>query len=201
VEHYQKGAAVSQATKPKILDIYRLTVDQFEKSIDAGVFDEDNVELLEGVLVRMTTNDPHIDAVESLQDLLGGLLPKSHWHVRDEKPLRLGRTWRPEPDITVLRGSRTSFLKNRPTPRDVALLVEVSDTTYLKDSGPKLRKYAALGIPVYWIVNLNDRSVEVYTQPAGRRYGHRGQYLEGDAVPVVVDGVERGQVAVREILS
>jgi Uma2 family endonuclease len=83
----------------------------------------------------------------------------------------------------------------------VALLVEVSDTTYLKDSGVKLRKYAAMKIPVYWIVNLSERAVEVFTQASGRRYLHRERYLKGDAVPVVIDGVARGTIAVSDILS
>jgi hypothetical protein len=68
--------------------------------------------------------------------------------IREEKPLLIGRYWAPKPDIAVLRGSDMTYVARHPRPRDVALLVEVSDTTYHRDRGRKWRRYAAAGVPV-----------------------------------------------------
>ncbi len=76
----------------------------------------------------------------------------------------------PEPDIAIIRGSDADYRGRLPTAADVALLVEVSESTLRQDRGQKRTAYARAGIPVYWIVNLVDRQVEVYTRPvkAGR---------------------------------
>ena len=84
---------------------YRLTVRQFEKMIDAGVFrDEDHVELLGGLLVdKMVKHPPHNVAVGSLAALFRVLLGPG-WFVNEEKSIQLGRWSRPEPDVAVIRG-------------------------------------------------------------------------------------------------
>ena len=71
----------------------------------------------------------------------------------------------PEPDIAIIRGTNDDYKHRTPEPADVALLVEVSETTLRSDRGEKWTAYAKGGIPVYWIVNLVDRQVEVYTEP------------------------------------
>jgi Uma2 family endonuclease len=184
---------------------YRLTARQFEGMIAAGVFpDEARVELLGGMLVdKMTKNDPHDFAVARLGDSLRGLLPLD-WIVREEKSLRLGRFWRPEPDLVVARGPHEAYRAGAPRAADVALLAEVADTTYLKDRGAKWRSYASAGIPVYWIVNLPQRRVEVYSAPSGRGkaavYRDFLPYGPDDEVSVQINGREVGRILVRELL-
>ncbi len=123
--------------------------------------------------------------------------------VNREHYLALGQ-WRPIADVVVLRGPDTAYGTRLARARDVALLVEVADTSYAKDSGPKLRKYATCGIPVYWIVDLSRRIVEVRTRPFGKGksagYARCDIYQEGDRVPVELDGQEVGQVAVADLL-
>jgi hypothetical protein len=80
------------------------------------------------------------------------------------------------------------------------MLVEVSDTTYGKDSGRKLRGYARTGVQAYWIVDSNRRLVEVYSDPSLSGYGASATYGEADAVPVVIDGTGYGQVVVADLL-
>ena len=96
----------------------------------------------------------------------------------------------------MLRGPDTIYATRLARAGDVALLVEVSDTTYAKDSGPKLRRYASYRIPVYWIVDLNRRIVEVRTGPFGKGkqagYALCHIYREGDEIPVELDGQEVG---------
>jgi Uma2 family endonuclease len=70
--------------------------------------------------------------------------------------------------------------------------------------GPKLRRYATFRIPVYWIVDLKRRIVEVRYQPFGKGkqagYARCETYLEHDHVPVVLAGNEVGRIAVAQLL-
>ncbi len=183
---------------------YRITVRQFLKMIDASVFREgDRVELLGGTLFPMTTRDPHDFVVTRWALRLRPRLPVG-WTLREEKSVQLGRLWRPHPDISVLKATDDCFVSRSPRPHDIALLGEVSDTTYLKDSGIKLRRYAHVRVPQYWIVRLDRRQVEVYREPYGRHgkaaYRILEFYTEDVEIPIVIDGNDLGRIAVKEIL-
>jgi len=183
--------------------VYRLDVPKFEAMIDAGVFGDDRVELLGGMLIAMTTNPPHDFTVIRSATELRRLFAAAAWTVREEKSLRLGRWWRPQPDLAVVRGPDTAYAARSPTVADVALLIEVADTTYAKDRGAKWRRYAAAGIPAYWIADLGKRRVEVFTGPTGRgksaRYQDVVAYGEEAEIPVAIDGREFGRIAVRPL--
>ena len=183
--------------------IYHMTPRQFRKAIDAGVFGENQVELLGGVPFIISQNPPHILALANAYLALAALASLPRWFVNREHTLAIGR-WRPLPDVVVLQGPKATYATRLPRAADVALLVEVSDTTYPKDSGPKLRRYASYRIPVYWIVNLNRRIIEVRTGPFGKGkqagYAVCHIYREGDQVPVELDGQEGGRVAVSDLL-
>jgi hypothetical protein len=198
---------ISRST-PYLADvpIYPLSVSQFEAMIRARIFPASaRVELLAGVpVVQMTKNPPHNFTVHRLGDLLAALLAPD-WIVRREMSVRLGRSWRPEPDLAVARGPDDRYRGSDPGATDLAALVEVADSSYPDpDRGLKWRGYAAARVPVYWVVNLGDRLIEVYTNPAGRgkaaRYRDAATFGPGANVPVVVDGRERGRVVVNEIL-
>jgi Uma2 family endonuclease len=184
---------------------YRLTVRQFKRMIDARIFsDDERVELLGGVLVdSMTKNDPHNFTVGELGEALR-VIVKRERVVREEKSIVLGRYSRPEPDLAIARGPRSRYRVVSPTPLDLELLIDVADTTYAIDRGKKWTQYAASRIPVYWIVNLPERRVEVYSEPSGRgkaaSYQSTVMYGPDDKVPVVLQGRELGQLKVREIL-
>ena len=110
----------------------------------------------------------------------------------------------PQPDISVLKANSRAFAHRWPQPADIALLVEVADTTYPKDTGIKLRRYAHVQVPQYWIVHLERRRVEVYRNPHGRHARALYRMLEFHPddveVPVVIDGHDLGRIAVKEIL-
>jgi Uma2 family endonuclease len=184
---------------------YRLTIQQFETMIDAGVFPEGvRVELLGGMLVdKMTKKPPHSIASGQTRDLLARMVPPG-WFVDEEKPIAIGLEDRPEPDVTVVRGRRNDYRERAPGPKDLALVVEVSDTSYAKDRGEKWWRYAAARVRIYWIINLSKRQIEVYTGPTGRgmaaRYRACVLYGADAEVPVVIDGCEVGRIAVRDIL-
>jgi Uma2 family endonuclease len=185
---------------------YRLSVRQFETMLDAGVFpDGVRVELLGGMLVdKMTKNDPHNFSVHRLDQRLGRLL-STDWIVWEEKSVTLGRSWRPEPDIAVVRGPDDLYRARTPQAKDIGLVIEVADVSYAKDRGQKWRGYAAARVPIYWIVHLAKRQVEVYTEPRGRglaaTYRDSTIYGAEAEVPVIIEGREVGRIAVRDILA
>ncbi len=154
---------------------FRLTVEQFLKMIDAGILtDRDRVELLGGVLVRkIVKHPPHNFASRGLSEALRRLLP-ANWLISEEKAVVLGPRWRPEPDIAVIRGSNERYRSHDPQAGDIAMVIEVADSSYAKDRGVKWRGYAASGVASTWIVNIAARVVEVYTDPSGE--GRDAQY-------------------------
>jgi Uma2 family endonuclease len=110
----------------------------------------------------------------------------------------------PPPDAVVLCGPEATYGSRWARAADVALLVEIADSSYARDSGVKLRRYAGSRIPVYWIVDLNRRLVEVRTLPTGKgkqaQYAQCDVYQESDSVPVRLDGQDVGSIAVAAIL-
>jgi Uma2 family endonuclease len=180
-------------------------VRQFEKMIDAGIFRrEDHVELLGGLLVdKMVKNPSHNLAVGSLAAELRRLLPAG-WFVQEEKTVQLGRWSRPESDGAVIRGRLRDYGKRSPAAAEIGMIAEASDSSYATDRGPRWRKYAAARIPVYWIVNLQERQLEVYSNPTGRgksaAYQDSKIYGPDDEVPVILEGCELGRIKVGEIL-
>ena len=110
------------------------------------------------------------------------------------------------PDVAVVRGNfdllRDDLLKGA----DVALLIEVSHKIYASDRGRRLHRYAHNKIPVYWIVTVERRTIEVFSGPVGQGdlatyAGTPLMFHEGDAIPVELDGAVVGHVDVTEIFS
>jgi Uma2 family endonuclease len=166
---------------------YRLDVRRFDKMLAADLFGDRKVELLNGLLIMMTTGPAHDFVVTALADTLRGRLDKTEWSVREEKPVVLSPRWKTLPDVAVVRGPGIDYAKRTPGAVDIALLVEVSDTTYPKDSGFKRRWYARFGIPAYWIVHINRRMVEVYTLD-DTGLGLTATYAEQHEIPLSLDG-------------
>jgi Uma2 family endonuclease len=184
--------------------IYRLSVAQYRAMAHAGILTEDDpVELLEGWLVRkMTKNPPHNVATGLVGDAIEARIPLG-WHVAIQGSVTTADS-EPEPDLAVIRGTRRDYLDRHPGPEDVALIAEVADTSLRRDRSTKKRLYARAGYPIYWIVNLAERQIEVYTEPSGPRkkpdYRQRRDYRLADEIPVVLDGDEIARIPVREML-
>jgi Uma2 family endonuclease len=183
----------------KTSSLFRWTKDQFRTAADAGWFADRKAELLGGIVYTTTTNPPHIATTLNLEDRFENLLPKAQWFIAREITIEMG-SWMPIPDIAVVRNPRDHYKQRLATHKDVALIAEVSDTTFARDRGPKYSRYARRRIPVYWIVDLNHSLVEVYTNPGHRRYRRSETYLVGDSVPVIIDGQAVGQILVSDIL-
>jgi hypothetical protein len=184
---------------------YRLTVPQFEKMINAGIFrDRDHVELLGGILVdKMKKNEPHHFGVGELGEILRDIV-RPDWIVREEKSIILSLFSRAEPDLAVVRAPIERYRTSSPRVADIGLLIEVVDSSYAKDRDSKWRRYAASGISAYWIVNVPQLRLEVFSSPSGK--GKSAEYrpatIDGpdQDVPVSVEGRELDRIKVSEIL-
>ena len=153
---------------------HRITVDEYDRIIEAGALeDPSRVELIDGYMVdKMSKNAAHRWTTKEVLKALDSRLPAG-WTSQKEDPVRIPDYDEPEPDVAIIRGTDADYEFRLPTAADVALLVEVSDSTLVQDRSKKLTAYAKGKIPVYWIVNLG--------QPPGRGLLTAGK--EGLPVP------------------
>lgn len=174
---------------------YRFSVEKYEEMVRLGLFSKrDRIELIEGQLVeKMTKNPPHAVAVGLCLDAIGPAVPRG-WHIRIEAPVRIPtRSSEPEPDVSVVRGNRRDWLQAHPGPGAIALIVEAADSSLDadRDLAPT---YIGGGIPVYWIVNIRDRQLEVYTAAGRAVLG------EADTADLIIDGQVVARIAVADLL-
>jgi Uma2 family endonuclease len=180
--------------------LFRMTVDQYESLVESGVLDGQPIELIDGLLVRkMGKKPPHVIAWEATRDELLPLLPRG-WRLTIEAPIRIPEYDEPEPDLAIVQGTREDYEDHHPGPTDVGLLIEVSDTTLDRDRGEKRSAYARGGVSTYWIVNLVDRQLEIYTDPSATGYRQERILKPDEQVAVVLDGTEIGRIAVSDLL-
>jgi Uma2 family endonuclease len=175
---------------PFLSTLKRFSVSEYEHLIDGGFLDSsDRLELLDGFLVETMPQDPlHAGIVDLLQSLIAGLLPDG-WTARGQLPLNLGDDSQPEPDLAVVPGPKTRYLRKHPTAAQTVLVVEVSKTTLQIDRTLKTELYARAGIPTYWIIDLVHETVEVYSKPKrGKtpRYMHCKVYARNESIPFAV---------------
>jgi Uma2 family endonuclease len=180
--------------------LFRMTLERYEQMVAIGAFTEhDRVHLINGFLVaKMTQGDPHCVSDDLCRNAITGVLPRG-WFVRSDKPVTLPPNSKPEPDHAVARGEIRDYTDHSPGPADVALIVEVALSSLAEDR-MQADVYAAAGIPIYWIVNLVERQIEVYSGPSPAGYRSRVDFREGQNVPFVIQGVEVGHVVVADVL-
>lgn len=136
---------------------------EFDKLVELGVFGDERIELLDGVLVPMSPiGTRHASAVDLLTALLIRALG-DRARVRVQNPFAASEISEPQPD--VLLAPMGDYVTEHPT---VAyLVIEVCESSIAADRGNKLRIYAERGVPEYWIVDVVTRRVEVHRDPAG----------------------------------
>ncbi len=159
-------------TKPRPLTQTRqrlFSVDDYYAMAEAGILSSDErVELLDGEIIAMAPiGSRHANCVGQLTDLMSAVGQRAMVWVQN--PVRLDTGSEPQPDLMLVR--RRGYSDAHPGPGDVLLLIEVADTTVDVDRDRKLPLYARAGIPEYWIVDLPEETVEVYTEPSGDGYG------------------------------
>jgi Uma2 family endonuclease len=183
---------------------HRFSVNRYHRMIETGVLSEnDKVELVEGLIVEMAAfGVPHRYAVDESYLAITKLLPAG-WKSFVQQPITLAES-ELEPDVSVVRGTGADYKDHHPRPSEIGLLIEVADTSLEFDRVTKGRLYAAARIAEYWIVNLNERQIEVYQEPQGeaREAAYRSltTFSATEKVPLRVGGNDCGQIAVAAVL-
>ncbi|MFO0964198.1 MAG: Uma2 family endonuclease [Gemmataceae bacterium] len=183
---------------------WRFSVAMYHDMIEHGILTADDpVELVDGLLVKkMAKNPPHSVTTQRLRKAIEKRLP-AKWSLRVQEPITL-EGGEPEPDLAVVEGEDSKYSSRHPGSVDIAHLTEVSDSSLATDRGLKKQSYADAKIPVYWIINLVDTKVEVYTEPGmtpdGPDYLKREDFGIGQDVAFEVGG-KRIVIPVAEFLS
>lgn len=187
------------------LPVRRFTVDEYHRLIETGVLrEDDDVELLEGWIVPRMARTPTHDAMISFI-MNRRLTPRlsEGWFCRGQTAITTSDS-EPDPDIAVVRGSELDYLGRHPGPSDMALVIEVAESSLQRDRVYKARIYAAAAVPVYWIVNLIDHQIEVYSDPSGLAaapvYSNRQEYKAGELIPLILDNQDLGPIDAQELL-
>lgn len=141
----------------------RIARAEFDRMVALGFFESERVELLHGVIIAMTPNDPpHASPVQLLGEILILGLARAAT-VRIQLPLVAADDSEPEPDLAVVpRGDY-----NQAHPDRAHLVIEVADSSLRKDRLVKGPLYAASGFEEYWVVNVTAQVVEVHRHPGG----------------------------------
>jgi Uma2 family endonuclease len=196
------SASTASSSALTLDDLYRLSVDEYEQMGRAGLLEDARVELIDGLLVqKMPPDPPHVSVVQLVREAIQPFLPVG-WHFREEHPVRLPKFNMPEPDIAIVRGKIRDYLDHHPGPDDVALLMEVAYSSIRRDRQAKLAVYAGSGFAEYWIVNVIEEKLEVYTDPDPdlRTYKNRRDFGREESVTLTIEGRELGQVQISDLL-
>ena len=165
------------------LERWHFNVDQYYRLAEAGILkSDDRVELIEGEIVRMSPiGSPHAASVRRSAHLFE-IKFAERAIVSVQNPVRLDDFSEPVPDIVLLKLRDDFYAASHPTPEDVLLIIEVSDSTVLSDRNVKVPLYARAGIPETWLVNLPEQTIEVYYSLIDGRYGKSLKFKTGELV-------------------
>jgi Uma2 family endonuclease len=141
----------------------RWTKQEYHRLAELGMFEGKRTEFLEGEIIEMPAmKSSHATALELTYDVLRDVFSKD-FAVRNQSPVDLGEDFEAVPDVAVIKGKARDFKDAHPKTAD--LIVEISDTTLSYDRNRKASLYAKFGISDYWILNLKNRTLEVYRRP------------------------------------
>jgi len=153
---------VRQISREEPLPV-RWTKKEYHYLAELGMFEGKRTEFLEGeIIVMPTMNSPHATALEVTYDALRDTFAKG-FAVRSQSPIELDENFEVVPDVFIIKGNARDFREAHPKTAD--LIIEISDTTLSYDRNRKAGLYAKFGIQDYWILNLKNRTLEVYRRP------------------------------------
>lgn len=187
--------------EPAPFPVRLFTVEEYHQLGELGILtNRDAVELLAGYIVpKMIHNPPHDAAVELADFVLRPMLTEG-WRIRIQSAITTDDS-EPEPDLVIVSGAIRDHLSRHPRPDEIGLLVEVADSSVQRDR-LKSELYASAGISTYWIVNLPESQLEVYSSPikSDSRYENHNIFRGEQGIDVVIDGSIFGSVQATEFL-
>jgi Uma2 family endonuclease len=179
-----------------IVTPYRRTITRYHKAVEAGIFEGQPLELLDGDLIEISPEGiPHAgissDAADYLREMLG-----SQVKVREAKPITLPNDSEPEPDIAIVKPLGNLYKTDRhPKVDDIFWVIEYANISLEKDLQFKDKIYAQAGIVEYWVVNLKTQALVVFRNPMDGEYQSQETMASGTvsakSFPAVQLRVER----------
>ncbi|MEG4858913.1 Uma2 family endonuclease [Microcoleus sp. K1-B6] len=159
------------------------TVKEYHKLGEIGIFHpEERVELIEGNIIKISAKGTlHAAATRRTASLLHNLLGNQA-PVYNKSPIALDDNSEPEPDIAVVRIDPFDYATHHPTPSEVYLIIEVADSSLTFDREIKAKIYARSGIADYWVLNVNERQLHVFREPA--EDGYQSEVILGESAIV-----------------
>jgi Uma2 family endonuclease len=175
---------------------HRWTVAEYHRMAEVGLLHEDSrVELIDGEIIEMAPiGSPHGGNVKRFIRLFSKVIGDKAI-IAAQDPVVLSGYSEPEPDIALLRWRADDYEQSHPHPEDVLLLIEVSDSTLRYDRDVKIPLYAKNGIPEVWLLDIQNRQLEIYREPVNGEYQQRDCRQTGKIAPIlcsdaVIDLVE-----------
>ncbi len=167
-------------------DTQHWTVEEFYQAYDTGKLDNSKRwEILQGRIVeKMTPGPRHSFLADAIAHMLRTAL-EPPLLVREEKSVRLAFDTELVPDISVVGGARDDYRERHPTAADTALVVEVADSSVVKDLGEKAEAYAQAGLTDYWVALVNEDMVVVHREPSANGYGEVTRLTGTDTVSLL----------------
>jgi Uma2 family endonuclease len=155
----------------------RFTVAEYLRMVEVGLLrKDDSVELMWGEIIEMSPiNVPHALCVNRLNTLLSAKLA-GRAIISVQNPIQLDEYSLPQPDIALWKLPSDEYRDRLAGPSEVLLVIEVADSSLRHDRRAKTRLYGAAGIADYWIVNLSERRIEVYSEPLPDGYRTTTRY-------------------------
>lgn len=167
----------------------KISLAQYHRMVEVGVWDDRQVELLNGVVVEMSPEGtPHASKRTTAQEYLLQVLG-DRAQLRIGAPITLPSSSEPEPDLAIVQRVEDNYLSHHPYPENIFWVIEYSNTSLDKDLGVKADIYAAAGIPEYWVVNLKKNTLVVFRDPMNGKYQSQQEFTSGIISPLAFPGV------------
>ena len=170
------------ALKPR----HRWTVAEYHRMAEVGLLNEDSrVELIDGEIIEMALiGSQHSGKVNRFISLFSKAF-SNRAIISAQNPIVMGGYGEPQPDITILRWREDFYEQAHPHAEDVLLIVEISDSTLHYDRDVKVPLYARNGIPEVWLLDVQNRQLEIYREPINGIYQQRDCRRTGQLAPIL----------------
>lgn len=169
--------------------LYKWTIADYHQIIESGVLDGKSVELLEGEIVTVSPEKPiHSSKIDSIANYLREVL-RGIAKIREAHPITLDNS-EPEPDIAIVRFDDNNYSQSHPYAQDIYWLIEISNRTLTKDLEEKSVTYARNGIKEYWVIDLVNNKLWLFTNPQKDGYLNRQEITKGVVNPIAFTQIE-----------
>ena len=166
-----------------MMTLAKWSINDYHKMIKAGILGDRNIQLIDGELVEMSPEGiTHAAYAGNMADYLRQILSGKAW-IREAHPITINNS-EPEPDIAIVKLPKSKYFQNHPLPQDILWLIEISDTTLAYDLNRKKEIYAAANIAEYWVADVKNSKLTVFTQPRNSNYLSKSEFTTGSIQPL-----------------